>query len=621
MLEISTNRDKILRALQEMELELLKELDRICRKNNIEYSLGGGTCLGQVRHGGFIPWDDDIDVDMTRDNYDRFMKCAELELDKSRYAIRYRNEESNYYRTSAMLEFKDSHIGMRSWDSAGMNVGVFIDIFQWNYLPNNTFLRKVMSTLLYYVRTIEHYKMVGDVAKQVHPMLKPLIKFLGIHATAKAVINFEERLVGRVKGKTNWVIDDAIIHGNHMGYPSYGTDVYKDVEFEGIKVRGKIDPDGFLRTLYGPNYMEWLPAKKRISHHKWTNVYFGEGAAEKYQIPDNYSDYLSIAYNETKLRQMKKVSFAMAKKVYDICDKYDLKCYTMGIDERLFHKNLYDELGDIFISPLTIGMELDDYNVFCNIAQSELGGKYFLQNKNSEANYVFDYSKIRLNETSVRDKRVPRAKEELMNEGFHISVVPLVPTSSERTERKKHIYRIKKYNRRINYKWKNDTLYKWYTSGMKKKIKILLIQMEPYALLRSRLGREWGKYKNEREYLCDGSGYQLKRTVYSRESIDNAVRINCFGVDMLFPAADDSITFDDYTEERLSEIASYRNESSDLFCEAVNKYRTDLNEIVSERLGYCFLNYYDDPDYQLSALRYDEKTDSILSNEEILGYK
>ena len=68
-----TNKDKVLRALQLTQLEGLKEIDRVCRKHGIEYSLDGGTCLGRMRHGGFIPWDDDIDVDMTPDNYDKFM--------------------------------------------------------------------------------------------------------------------------------------------------------------------------------------------------------------------------------------------------------------------------------------------------------------------------------------------------------------------------------------------------------------------------------------------------------------------------------------------------------------------------------------------------------------------
>ena len=63
--------------IQKLELKILKEIIRICKKENIEYFLIGGSALGAIRHEGFIPWDDDIDVGMTRENYDNFLKVAE----------------------------------------------------------------------------------------------------------------------------------------------------------------------------------------------------------------------------------------------------------------------------------------------------------------------------------------------------------------------------------------------------------------------------------------------------------------------------------------------------------------------------------------------------------------
>ncbi len=65
-----------LKKVHEAELEILKEIDRICRKYNIKYALDSGTLLGAVRHQGFIPWDDDADVSMTRKNYEAFVRAA-----------------------------------------------------------------------------------------------------------------------------------------------------------------------------------------------------------------------------------------------------------------------------------------------------------------------------------------------------------------------------------------------------------------------------------------------------------------------------------------------------------------------------------------------------------------
>ena len=74
-----------LRRLQMIELELLQEVDRICSKCNIHYNIIAGTLLGAVRHGGFIPWDDDADVALLRPEYEKFCEACEKELDTDRF--------------------------------------------------------------------------------------------------------------------------------------------------------------------------------------------------------------------------------------------------------------------------------------------------------------------------------------------------------------------------------------------------------------------------------------------------------------------------------------------------------------------------------------------------------
>ena len=85
-----------LRQLQKIELEMLVELDRICRKYQIAYSLDGGTLLGAVRHKGFIPWDDDADVIMLRKEYMKFRKACIKELDRTRFFLQDYQSDPQY---------------------------------------------------------------------------------------------------------------------------------------------------------------------------------------------------------------------------------------------------------------------------------------------------------------------------------------------------------------------------------------------------------------------------------------------------------------------------------------------------------------------------------------------
>ena len=95
---VSTKRKKI----WQKELDILEKIIQICEKNNIQYSLSGGSLLGAVRHQGYIPWDDDIDIIMKRKEYNNFLNIAEKEF-KYPYFIQYYKTEKNYIRGHAQI--------------------------------------------------------------------------------------------------------------------------------------------------------------------------------------------------------------------------------------------------------------------------------------------------------------------------------------------------------------------------------------------------------------------------------------------------------------------------------------------------------------------------------------
>ena len=123
------------KRLWAFQLDLLSELDRICKKYDIRYFAGGGTMLGAVRHKGYIPWDDDIDINMFRKDYDRFCNVAVKEL------------REPYFLQTPMtdIDYASYHIKLRNSNTTcttkydmmfEYNQGVFIDIFPYDYIPD-----------------------------------------------------------------------------------------------------------------------------------------------------------------------------------------------------------------------------------------------------------------------------------------------------------------------------------------------------------------------------------------------------------------------------------------------------------------------------------------------------
>lgn len=133
------------RNLQLKMLSMIKYIDKLCKKHNIEYYLIYGSALGAVRHKGFIPWDDDFDIAMTYENYLKFIDVCKKELNTKQYFLQTPETEKNYYLSFMKLRDITTTLVEEGNKNIDITYGVYIDIFPLVGVPKNKFKRKILE--------------------------------------------------------------------------------------------------------------------------------------------------------------------------------------------------------------------------------------------------------------------------------------------------------------------------------------------------------------------------------------------------------------------------------------------------------------------------------------------
>lgn len=135
-------RDEDLARLHTVLYQILAEIDRVCKKHNIPYFIQGGSAIGAFYNKGIVPWDDDVDVGMTRENYNRFLQVAPEELGE-KYFLEWFGTESNTPFYFAKVKMNNTLFVEQIWRGMDIHHGIFVDVFPYDRIPNNPTLEKL----------------------------------------------------------------------------------------------------------------------------------------------------------------------------------------------------------------------------------------------------------------------------------------------------------------------------------------------------------------------------------------------------------------------------------------------------------------------------------------------
>ena len=264
--------DEYLAFMQESELDILKELQRVSNKYNLKYFAIGGTMLGAIRHKGFIPWDDDIDVGMFRDDYDKLISLPSEEFQYPYELHTFENCDSHHYIFSHLV---DRRYQVKRLGSNDQRIeDVWIDIYPFDALPANRIKKEFHYCRLLYCRLMYHLAFLDQVN-----IARP-----DRAGWQKAIIKIALSINKYYKpNKEKWRNEIVILLHKYSPEPGgyimnfmgmklhdeiFPLDIYTDLQyysFENTRILGPVNYELMLRQIYG-DFLSLPPEEKRVAH-------------------------------------------------------------------------------------------------------------------------------------------------------------------------------------------------------------------------------------------------------------------------------------------------------------------------------------------------------------------
>ena len=257
------------REYQLAQLELVKMVDELCSKLKLTYYIIGGTLLGAVRHGGFIPWDPDIDIAMPREDYEK-MREYWLNNPSERYFYQHYSTEKNHISPHALIKIKNSHVvfGKANTRVKPSYDGIYLDIFPLDNPPEDKKLQEKQMKRIKSIRSLIYYKS-GHICSRNNTIVK-IIKHLISIFLSPISFRYLNKKMDRIMQEYNNPSSEYLVSmASHYSYwkqlmpkSMYGSPIR--IDFEGIALSAPAKTDEYLTRLFG-DYMELPPESHRTA--------------------------------------------------------------------------------------------------------------------------------------------------------------------------------------------------------------------------------------------------------------------------------------------------------------------------------------------------------------------
>ena len=278
-------------VLKKTELEILKEIDRICKKNNIKYFLTGGSLLGAVRYGKSIPWDDDLDIGMLRSDFEKFRKICPMEIDTTKFAYASYTTEENCHYLFDKIRLKNTYFSTGFSSQYKIQDGVFVDIFVYDTTSPSMKKQKLHINLVKTAIRFLNIRWTGKADKSMNGYLfsriaMPFVKMVPF----KMLHKFSDKMLMFYNKKTSdYLIDGTGLNINRGAFRKDLLEGLTEMEFEGMLVPVPRNYDGFLKHVYGENYLEEPALFRRSGTHDFVRLDLGEYIDENSVVADEQS--------------------------------------------------------------------------------------------------------------------------------------------------------------------------------------------------------------------------------------------------------------------------------------------------------------------------------------------